>query len=241
MDNSVYIALSKQVAAFRHMNVVANNIANTNTTGFQAERMLFNDYMVEDGNRNDMSFAQDIATYHDQSPGPMRVTGNPLDMAISGDGYFTLQRPGGGQAYSRSGNFQLDGEGFIVNAEGLPLLDDGGQPIQLDPEETDIMVGDNGMMLVGGQERAIIGMVEFANPQNLEQLGGAVLISNGEQAFPAQNSRMLHGVLEDSNVSGIHEVVRMTRLSRGVGNTAKFIEVMYDLQRRASNVYTKEG
>ncbi len=240
MDNSVYIVLSKQMAAFRHMDTVANNIANVNTSGFQAEKMLFNDYIVDDGNRNDMAFAQDIATYHDEKPGPMRVTGNPLDMAISGPGYFMLELPNGQQAYTRNGSFQLDGQGFIVTHDGVPVLDEGGQRIQMNPDDQNISVGENGLLMVNGEERAVVGMVEFANRQEMEQLGASMFTAMDQVPLPPVNSRMLHGVVEDSNVSAVHEIVSMTKLSRSVSSSAKFIEVMYDLQRRAHNVYAKE-
>lgn len=241
MDNSIYIVLSKQVAQFRQMDVVANNISNANTAGFQAEKMLFNDYLVDDGNREKMAFAQDIATYHDLRPGSLRVTGNPLDMAISGEGYFTIGLPDGRTAYSRAGNFQRDATGLIVTSDGLPVLDEGGQRIQLNPDDTDISVGENGLLLVNGEERAVIGMAEFANRQDLEQLGASLFAANDQLPLPPANSRMLHGVVEDSNVSAVQELVAMTKVSRSVGSTSKFIEVMYDLQRRANNVYAKEG
>lgn len=239
MDNSVYIALSRQTSAFRRMDMVANNIANANTAGFKAERMLFNDYLVEDGNRNKMAFRQDISTYHDTRQGPLRATGNPLDMAISGDGYFSVRLPSGEVAYTKNGQFQRDGQGFIVNKDGLPLLDDGGQPIQLQPEDRGFVVGENGFYTVNGQQRGVIGVAEFENEQNLKQLGSSLFAADGAPALPPQNSRIMHGMIEDSNVSGVKEVVEMTKLSRGVSSTAKFIEVMYDLQRKANSAYSE--
>jgi flagellar basal-body rod protein FlgF len=242
MDNSIYIVLSKQTATFRKMEMVANNIANVNTTGFQAERMLFNDFLVDDGNYEKMAFTQDIATYHEQKQGAMRTTGNDLDLAISGEGYFAVQLPNGVTAYTRAGSMQIDTEGFLVNPDGFAFLDSDGNPIQLNPEDNKIVVGDDGLMQVGGEDRVNIGMFEFDNPQLLEQLGGtSMVIANGAAALPAENSRMLQGVLEDSNASAVHELVEMTQVSRGVSNTAKFIEVMYDLQRKTSNAYTQNN
>lgn len=241
MDNSVYIMLSRQTAMFRKMDVVANNIANVNTAGFQAEKMMFTDYLVDDGNRNNMAFTQDIASYHEEAQGAMQVTGNTLDLAISGEGYFTIEMPGGNRAYTRAGNFQIDGNGIMVTSDGLPVLDDGGQRIQIEPEDRDISIGENGLMIVNGQERAQIGMVEFENVQNLQHISGAMMVVEDQAPLAAVNSRMMQGVLEDSNVIAVQEIVEMTKTSRGVSNTAKFIEVIYDLQRKAHNVYTQEG
>ena len=242
MDNSVYIVLSKQTATFRKMDMVANNIANVNTTGFQAERMIFNDYLVDDGNRHKIAFAQDISTYHEEKQGALRQTDNELDFAISGNGYFMMQMANGQTAYTRAGAMQLDGDGFIVNPEGNQLLDSDGNPIQINPEDRKVVVGDDGLMVVDGQERTTIGMVEFENPQLLEQVGGSSLVvDNGAAPKAVEESRMLQGVLEDSNASPIIELVEMTNVSRGVTNTSKFIEVMYDLQRKTSNAYTSNN
>jgi flagellar basal-body rod protein FlgF len=241
MDNGVYIMLSRQTAMFRKMNTVANNIANSNTTGFQAEKMMFTDYLIDDGNRNKMAFTQDIASYHEEAEGSMQVTGGQLDMAISGDGYFTIELPNGGRAYTRAGNFQVDGNGVLTTAEGLPVLDNGGQRIQMEQEDRNIRVGEDGLLMVDNQERAVIGVVEFPNPQTLEHMSGSMMRADGQAPGVAINSRVLHGVLEESNVVAVQEIVEMTKTSRGVSNTAKFIEVMYDLQRKAHNVYTQQS
>jgi flagellar basal-body rod protein FlgF len=242
MDNSVYITLSRQIAAFRNMDAVANNIANANTTGFQAEKMIFDDFLVPDGNRNQMAFTQDIATYHDSKPGALKETGNPLDLVISGEGYFVLELPSGKRAYSRSGNLQLDGTGTLVTSEGVPVLDEGGQRIIFEQEDKNIVVNAAGVISVNGEERGTLDMVEFANRYDLQQLGNTMFTAtNGQVPLPATNSRMVQGVLEDSNVSAISEIVDMTKITRSVANTAKFIEVMYDLQRKANSAYAKQS
>lgn len=241
MDNSVYIMLSRQTAMFRKMDVVANNIANVNTTGYQSEQMLFTDYLVDDGNRNDMAFAQDIASYHNEKPGSLRVTGNPLDVAISGEGYFTLEMPQGNRAYTRAGNFQVDGNGVMVTQDGIPVLDADGQRIELAQDDRNITIGENGLMMVNGEERAVLGMVEFANRQALTRIHSSMFDAGNQVPLPAVESRMLHGVTEESNVVAVNEIVQMTKTSRSVASTAKFIEVMYDLQRKAHNVYTQQS
>jgi flagellar basal-body rod protein FlgF len=241
VDNGVYIALSRQMAAFRTMNTVANNIANANTTGYRAEKMVFDDYVVSDGNRHKMAFTQDIASYTETKAGALKETGNQFDVAIAGEGYFTLELPNGQRAYTRGGNFQLDGTGTLVTSEGVPVLDDGGQRIVFDAESRNVSIGENGIITVNNEEAGSIGMVEFANRQALTQLGNTMFTAGDQQPQPPENSRMLQGVLEDSNVSAITEIVDMTEVSRSVANTAKYIEVMYDLQRKASNVYTKNG
>ncbi len=238
MDNSIYVALSRQAALFRDMDATANNIANANTTGYNSEKVMFTDYLVDDGNRHKIAFAQDISSYRDTKAGPLRTTGNPLDVAIQGPGYFMLETQFG-QRYSRAGSFQLDAQGIIVNADGYPVLDDSGGRIQIPPEAQNIKILENGTVMINGAESGAIGIVEFDNPQKMEQLFGT-LYSSPENPVPAVRSKLAQGVLEDSNVQAVVEMTHMIEVSRGVSSTAKFIEVMYDLQRQASNTWAQQ-
>ncbi len=239
MDNSIYIMLSRQTALFRDMDVTANNIANVNTTGYHGEKMMFTDYLVKDtSNRRQMAFTQDVATYQDTRNGSMKVTGNPLDVGLMGSGYFTVETPRGDR-YTRAGNFQLDGEGTLVTAEGYPVLDDGGQRIIFDQEDKQIVVGENGLITVDGEERAVLAIAEFANQQALTQEYGGMYRSDAPP-LPAEATRVVHGALEDSNIQGVSEIVRLVELQRSTGSSSKFIETMYDLIRKANNAYSQQ-
>lgn len=239
MDNSIYIALSRQVALFRDLDVTANNIANANTTGYNTEKAMFTDYLVDDGNFHKMAFAQDISSYRDTSQGSMRETGNALDVAIKGHGYFVVETAAG-ERYTRNGAFQMDPESTLVNVDGYPVLDDAGQRIQFAEQDREIKVLQTGQIMVDGEERGNIGVVQFPNEQQLVQVGKNFYKSD-VPAQPAENFQVLHGTLESSNVSPVHELVRLTQLSRSSTSTAKFIEVMYDLQRKASNTWTQQN
>jgi flagellar basal-body rod protein FlgF len=238
MDNSIYVMLSRETALFRKMDTVANNIANMNTTGYQAEKLMFRDYMVDDGNHRKIAFTQDARSFHDTAAGSLNVTSNPFDVAISGEGFFSVRTPAGVR-YTRAGSFQLDGQGTLTTPAGFPVLDSGGQPIQFDAEDKDIAISDTGRIMVNGEERTALNVVEFANRQNMIQEGNT-MFKTTETPLPAANSRVMHGVLEKSNVEPIREIVDMTEVNRAVGNTAKFIEVAYDLQRKANNVYSQQ-
>lgn len=239
MDNSIYVMLSRQTALFRKMETTANNIANMNTTGYQAEKMLFNDYLVKNSQQRPIAFTQDTASYHLTTEGPLESTGNALDVAIRGDGFFVVQTPTGNR-YSRAGNFQIDGDGVLTNAAGYPVLDEGGQRIQFNAEDSAVSIGENGSIVVNGEERGALNVVEFADTQALVQEGNT-LYKTDQAPTPSTNSRVLQGVLEKSNVEGVREVVDLTEINRAAGSTAKFIEVMYDLQRKANNVYAQQA
>ncbi len=227
------------MALFRDLEVTANNIANANTTGFNAERAMFTDYLVDDGNRHKMAFAQDIASFRDTRQGSFKHTGNALDVAIKGKGYFVIETAAG-ERYTRNGAFQIDPEGTLVNIDGYPVLDDAGQRIQFAEQDREIKILQYGQILVDGQERGRLGVVQFPNEQELIQIGQN-LYKSEVAAQAAENFQVLHGVLENSNVSPVQELVKLTELSRSTADTAKFIEVMYDLQRKASNIWARQS
>ncbi len=239
MDNSVYVALSRQMTLFRDLSVTANNIANADTTGFQSEKTMFTDFIVPDGNNRDISFAQDIATYHNLEQGALNSTGNTLDVAIEGEGYFAVETPAG-ERYTRAGSFHTDPAGTLMTPDGFPVLDDTGQRIQLEPQDTDIRIGENGVIVAGGEQRGQIGIVEFGNRQDLKHMYSTLYEANGQEPQLATESRLVQGALEKSNVKAVTELVRLTELSRSTGGTAKFIEVIYDLQRKASSTWTSQ-
>jgi len=242
MDNSIYITLSRQMTIFRDMDVTANNIANLDTVGYNAEKLRFSDYLVEgklDGHVGQkLAYARDPESYRDTSGGSIKTTGNPLDMAISGPGYFIVDTPLG-QRYSKAGNFQIDANGTLVTPDGNPVLSLDGGTIVLPPNSRNILVSDDGRVTVDGDEVGQVGVAEFANEQALKRLGNNLYSAEGQAQLEPQQSRVLQGALENSNVSGVQEMVRLVQLQRSVGSTAKFIEAMYDMERKVSSVYTK--
>jgi flagellar basal-body rod protein FlgF len=242
MDNNVYITLSRQLALFRDMDVTAGNIANANTTGYNGEHITFGSYLTKDVNQgvtNPMSFAYNISTYRDTRTGSMKATGNVLDMAINGDGYFAVETPLGTR-YTRAGNFQVDGGGTLVTAEGYPVLDNAGQHIIFPEDTTSIEVTESGVIRVNDDDFANIGVAVFENPQLLERLGGTLFAS---EVTPAQSDdvHIAQGTLENANVQPVVEMTHMMDVSRAVANTAKFIEIMYDLQRKTANTWAQQS
>jgi flagellar basal-body rod protein FlgF len=237
MDNSIYITLSRQMTLFRDMEVTANNLANVNTTGYQGEKLLFEDYLVPDGEKMNrkMAFARDPISYRDTREGNMKTTGNTFDLAISGPGYFTVETPLGNR-YTKAGNFTLNGQGTLVTMEGNPVLSPDGGIITLPDNVSEVTINGAGEITGNGEELGVIGVVEFDNEQELERVGSAMYKSTQDPAEAVQ-SNIMQGVLETSNVQGVTELVRVMQVSRSVSSTAKFVEVMYDLQRKTSSTY----
>lgn len=238
MDTGIYVALSKEVGIFRDMAVTANNLANVTTTGYGEENLLFNDFLVN-GNKQEgkTAFTTDIATYRNTEQGTLETTGNPLDAAIQGEGYFALQTPLGIR-YTRNGNFKTNATGTLVSSEGYPVLDDSGQNIVFDEIDKDIQIRDNGSINVDGSERAILKIVQFDNEQLLQKVGNA-LYKTDATPKTAENFTIANGTLERSNVQPVLALTHMMYVSRSAADTAKFISAMYTLERKASDTFAK--
>lgn len=235
MDNSIYIAVSRQSGLFRDMEVSANNLANINTTGYNAQKLLFSEYLVRDGSVKD-AYANDPSTYRDTTNGPVKMTGNPFDLAIAGPGYFQVETPLG-RRYTKSGNFQVDANGTLMTPTGYPVLGADGGQITIPDDARSVEINSIGQVIVDGAEAGQVGIVEFANEQELKRLGNN-LFSSEQAALPAASARVMQGALEGSNVNAVTELVRVMQLSRSVDSSAKFIESAYDLQRKTSKTYS---
>lgn len=239
MDNSIYIALSKQAVQFRKMAVVANNVANLNTPSFKQDVMMLTEWDHPDVNRQKDAFVQDLRMYRKHEPGPIQKTGNPLDLAIQGDGFFSVQTPRGVR-YTRAGNLQLDPTGTLVTSDGFPVQNPGGGAIIIPPETKEITVNEEGVVYVDEEELDQINLVSFANVQKLQREGG-MLYNAVEAPIPGGNFRLMQGFLEGSNVQSVVELTDMIETSRSVGRTAQFMDTAYELQRRAMNAWAQSG
>lgn len=236
MDNGIYIALSRQQALFRDMTVSANNLANATTSGYNAQKLIFENYLVKDVKRK-TAYANDVTAYRDTSNGSIKTTNNPFDLAISGPGYFQVETPQGTR-YTKSGNFQINAEGTLMTTQGYPVLGNDAGRITIPPNANRVVINGIGQISVDGADSGQVGLVEFANEQRMTRQGDT-LFNTAEAPAPAQRASIAQGAIESSNVSAVAELIRVQEISRSVGSTAKFIETMYDLQRKVSSVYTK--
>ena len=235
MDNSIYIMLSRQTALFRNMEITSNNIANVNTPGFNAQRLVFSDYLVKDGKLKD-AYANDPSTYRDTATGSINMTGNPFDLAINGNGYFQVQT-NQGKRYTKAGNFSIDANGTLINASGFPVLGADGGQIVIPSNVKNVDINGVGQITADGEQIAQVGMVEFKDEQKMVRQG-ATLYDSKEDPQPAETARLVQGGVESANVNPVSEMVKVMEISRSVGNTAKFSETMYDLERKTASTYT---
>ena len=227
METSTLIALSRQGGILRQLDIVANNIANMNTTGFKGEQMMFTQHLVKSGGGQrllgpKLAFTRDIATMLDTSDGPMEKTGNSLDLGINGEGYFVIQTENG-ERYTRNGHFQLDDGGQLVNQNGDPLLSTANEPLFLSPEDTEIAISRDGTVSTNNGDLGRIRLVGFENPQNLKR-GADGLFNTDERPKDIESPEINQGMLEGSNVKPIFEMARMITIHRNYDNIRNFIK-----------------
>ena len=217
MENTTYIALSRQLALRRHMDIVANNLANMNTPAFKSESLIFIEHVQKENQKEDadkLSFARDIGTKRDTTEGPLLKTDNSLDLAISGDGYFLVETPLG-ERYTRHGRFQLDAENRLVTGQGNPLLDNGGNEINIPTNSGRVEINPDGTISVGGGVIAKIGLVSFEDEQQLRRSANNLYIApDGVNPKEVEKPKIVQGMLEQSNVNAIEQFTQMIQIHR---------------------------
>ena len=240
MQNASDIALSGQMAVQRQMEVIANNLANASTPGFKGEEMLFSQYLVRPGgNSSPLAFVEDSGTARDLRQGPISKTNNPLDLAISGQGYFAVQTPLGAR-YTRNGHFQLDSQGEIVTTDGYPLISASGQPIVVPQGGGGITVAPDGTVSAGQPgttQQATIGtvqLVDFAVPEAVTPGANGLWVT--DQTPQPATATVQQGMLEGSNVQPVVELTRMLSVTRESGMVTSFLT---EEDQRRSNAIDK--
>ncbi len=232
MENAGYIALSRQMTLRREMDVIANNMANLNTPAYKGESMLFVEYLESTESGEKMSFVQDIALVRNLTEGPMTATENPLDTAISGEGYYEVETPLGPR-YTRNGAFRLNIDGELVTASGDKVLDDRGNPIALPPNSQDVTITRDGAVTTDQGPAGTIGLVRFDNEQALIKLANGLYDADGQDALPAEDAEIVQGMVEGSNVAGIIELTKMIETVRRYSATGRMVNDEHERLRRA--------
>ena len=244
MENVSLIGLSRQMTLERQLDVVANNVANVNTNGFKADRPMFEEFLRTNaretnfiGRDRNVSFVQDRITLKDFSKGPTEPTKNPLDVAIDGDAFLTVQTPNGAR-YTRDGSMQINSVGQLVTKGGLPVLGTGG-PIVFQPTDHDINISADGTVTV--QEgtnrtdsvRGKLSLVSFAQAQNLLKEGSNLYSAEGAPPRPSTTSRINQGFVEKSNVNSVMEMTRMIDVTRAYTQISAMLQQQTDMRRSA--------
>lgn len=234
MANGVYIGMSSAVASQRRLEIVANNIANANTVGYRQQRSVFQDFLVDtlDGSESTKGGTQITETVIDSQNGAMERTGNPLDVALEGEGYFAVRGPGGVMV-TRGGNFRTQADGKLVDASGMEVLggspEAGFTPIFARPEEGPVSVAADGSVEQAGTTIAKIAVVTVDG--SLRPTGGSHLAPQPGTLRGVPQPTVASGFLESSNVNPVRGMVELMEISQDYQSSQKLMSEFRRMDR----------
>jgi len=241
MDNTLYVGLSRQAVLQRALDVAANNIANQDTVGFKVEELTSRTDPISPpkspSNLSPVNYVLDTGVARDFGQGELSQTGNPLDVALQGPGFFTVQTANGPR-YTRDGRFTLDPQNQIVDQRGEPVLSNAGTPIVVNPQQGQVMIAKDGSVSqsANGQSTQIakIGVVQFANLSALSKQGGNQYAeTSGQPPVPVTTTPMMQGMIEHSNVQPVKEVTSLIAISRAYDRMQDIMSSTQDLSSKA--------
>lgn len=237
MENATYIGISRQALAWRHLEVVANNLANVSTTGFKNERMMFVEHLVRPSSPTESVVGQRLAyvkaagTLRNTRQGQLTATDNQLDVAINGSSYFAVDTPQG-LRYTRNGRFHIDNQNRLATTEGYLVLSTNTQPIIFANDTSRVLIGRDGTI---STTDGILGQLQVARFENEQAM---VHEANGlyrmEEAPAADGTvEIAQGMIEDSNVKAVQEVTTMIGLLRNYQAMQQMLDGEHERMRRA--------
>lgn len=245
MENTLYIALSRQTGLWNQLDMVANNLANVNTTGFKGVQPHFTEYLSKSKTDEHLiddrlAFVHDFGIVRDFSEGIFSSTGNPFDLAIHGPSYLVVETPQGIR-YTRNGQLKLNDEGMLVTANNHPVLDDNDRPIFIAPEETQFNVTRDGTIVTENGPVATLKTVEFADQQKLRATYGGLYSNPENNAVTTVRPNVEQGMIEKSNVNAVVEMTNMIKLQRAYENIQMMIDTEHSRRQNAMQVYARAG
>ncbi|MBU0983994.1 MAG: flagellar basal-body rod protein FlgG [candidate division Zixibacteria bacterium] len=260
MIKAMRTAASGMAAQQMNVDNIANNLANVNTTGFKKSKLEFQDVLYQNYRRAGTATAlgsevptglaigygtRPASTVRSYTTGDMSMTGNPLDIAIEGDGFLQVRLPDGSTAYTRDGALKLSADGDIVTSDGYFVIPE----INLPSDTTSVSIGSDGtieVMQVGQDAPAEIGSLElarFTNPAGLVAIGKNLMMETGASGDPqtgqpgSEGLGMVNqGYLEMSNVEVVDEMVNMIVAQRAYEMNSKAIQTADDMSSIANNL-----
>jgi len=236
MDNAIYVGLSRQITLQRALDIAANNLASTDTTGYKFEELMTGADPVMPAHSKvgstPVTFVTANGVARDYTQGPLTQTGEPLDVAIDGKGFFQVSTADGTR-YTRDGRFMLDPTGKLITQDG-DAVQGGGGDINLDPKKGPVSISATGVISQGG---AVVGQMSVVNFDDL-----SVLSKDGNNLFedtsnstpqPATGALIKQGMLEGSNVQPITQITRLIEINRAYAAASDMITSTSDLSKSA--------
>ena len=241
MDPITAVAASGMRARMESLDLLANNVANASTGGYKADREFYSLYVgPESAAESDPPSTMPVIERHwtDHSQGVLQNTGNALDMALSGKGFFAVDGPKG-PLYTRNGNFHLAADGRLVTAEGYPVRGATGTPLALQGSAT-IDVASDGTVQQNGAVVGQLAIVDFTSTAGLAKQGDTYFIASGPGA-PASGATVEQGKLEASNSGTADAAVRLVSIMRQFEMMQKAVSLGEDMSKQAIEQVAKVG
>ncbi|RID97293.1 flagellar basal-body rod protein FlgF [Simplicispira hankyongi] len=246
MDHVIYTAMTGANAAAQRQSVLANNLANASTTGFRAELSTFRSVPLQGDGASTRVFALEATSGYRDTPGSVERTGRNLDAMAAGSAWFAVQGLDGTEAYTRSGAFEVNATGQMVTSTGLPVLSDGGAPIDV-PPGAEVSLGSDGTITakVAGQPPSAIGRLKLATPTAEDPLvrseDGLFRARSGDPMPQDANARLMAGALEGSNVNPVESMVGMIAASRQFEQQMRLLSTAETNDKSASQLLSLNG
>lgn len=237
-NNISYVLAARQADLFKTQDRISDLVANVNTTAFKSEKDVYSEYRkrVDDGSK--ISFSEIKTTKRDTSQGPLNVTGRQLDVAINGPGYFMVETPRGVR-FTRAGNLQISSEGSLTTKEGYTLVGPGGGSVEISEEDVDITIRENGLVTAGTEERGQIGIFVFADDQLMIKEGKG-LYRTSQAAEVSEESKVVQGMVEGSNVNSVTSMTNLISVSRSIETVKRMQQDFHGLQIRSIRTLAKQ-
>jgi flagellar basal-body rod protein FlgF len=239
MDTTMLVSLSHQVATYQSMDSIANNIANVSTAAFKRETPTFQEFISQvqptegDKGSKNVSYVTEAGVVRDESQGPIEATGNRLDFALKGSGYFAVQTANG-EVYTRNGHFTLDQNGTLTTESGDQVETNSG-PLNLSPQELNVSVGGDGTVsaTINGTQAQLgqLKVVDFADDAALQKQGNSYYTTT--QSATSAKANLVQGMLESSNVQPVVEISHMIEIMRSYQTTANLAQSHESLKMQA--------
>lgn len=240
MDNTLLVSLSHQLASYRSMDVIANNLANVSTPAFKREAVQFEEYVktmpTPEGDTSTngptkVSFVQDRGVVRDLSEGKFETTNAPYDVSINGKAYFVISTPNGDR-YTRNGHFMLDAGGQLVTQDGNPVQGDGGG-ITIEPDAGAVTIAQDGT--ISGKQGQIgkLRLASFTNERAMKKEGASLYSTSESPQGAPDGIKITQGMIETSNVQPVVEISHMIEVMRAYQATANLSQSQEDMMRRA--------
>lgn len=232
MTTGIFSGVQSMATNQKQMDSHAHNLANTSTTGFKRKTSFVHALATQSLGGDDRELR--VKSKIDFSQGELEPTGNPLDLALDGRGFFAVEGPEG-EIYTRNGHFQVDKDGVLKTLEGLPLAWEnlGGA---IDNRGLPIVVNGEGVVRQGERELGRLRIVDFADEQELELHAGGYFAAPLDLKEAAHSAHVVQGALEKSNVNPIEEMVAMISVQRRFAGASNVLGMINETYRRLSRM-----